>query len=457
MLSLTLAFFLLSSSVFSFITISKGEAKASSDGGGGGGNSGSSDGGGDSGGDGGGDGGGEQQSDGSSSEDGGEKQQEDLPQEETSQDEVVTDAPLEDMMMGAMPPAPATAPSQKQQQPVLCPTASTSSLVDSGRPVFVADTTGTPQGSTGGSSSSKPADPTSSNCPTVTNQPPTTPQSLTSPTTPSSPTTTPSQSAAIPPPTEGTTTQPTTTPSPQGTTTQPAPLSSGDQPSAGNSGGEGGQVQKQKKYEPPAAALPYHGNEVELIEFYANADPTNPAILRTAKVGEDVHTTFADGTIKTSNLEGPSAIGDEELSPSDFVEGNIRITPGAGTPLDKLGVIQARVPFSYSLFGPSDDHTIKYSNGHSIERRFQYPNLKVVDVEHKDSKGNVLETTKIDYQTGTTVTEKPADGSKSTYNADGSYLTTWPKKPDGSQQFYDSKQQKIFIRDANGNIVPPKE
>jgi hypothetical protein len=56
-------------------------------------------------------------------------------------------------------------PSQKQQQPVLCPTASTSSsLLDSGRLVFVADTTGTPQGSTGGSSS-KPADP-SSNCPT---------------------------------------------------------------------------------------------------------------------------------------------------------------------------------------------------------------------------------------------------------------------------------------------------
>jgi hypothetical protein len=32
-----------------------------------------------------------------------------------------------------------------------------------------------------------------------------------------------------------------------------------------------------------------------------------------------------------------------------------------------------------------------------------------------------------------------------------------PKKADGSQQFYDSKQQKVFVRDANGNIVPPKE
>jgi hypothetical protein len=517
-LSLTLAFFMLSSSVVSFITISNGEAKASSDEGGGGG--------GDGGGDGsGGDGGGEQQNDGSS-EDGGEKQQEDVPQEETTQDEVVTDEPLEDMMMGAMPPAPATAPpavveecpkgqmkvdencvkiapdptcqpgqmmvqgncvqianpnskcpqgqlyvdgkcvpipSQKQQQPLLCPTASTSSLVDSGRLVFVADTTGTPQGPTGGSSS-KPADPTSSNCPTGTNQPPTTPQSLTSPTTPSSPTTTPSQSAATPPPSDGTT---PTTPLPQGTTTQPAPPSSGNQPSstAGNSGGEGSQVQK--KYEPPAGALPYRGNEVELIGIYANPDPTNPAIVRTDKVGEDVHTTFADGTIKTSKpsistslVEEEAGDGEEEASPSDFYENDIRITPGAGTALDKLGVIQIKLDYSTTSGLGDSPLTIKYGDGKSIDRKIRRPmedpQLTGTYTIHKDSKGNVLETTMVDPWTKTTYSIKP-DGSTSDYKADGSYITTWPKKADGSQQFYDSKQGKVFVRDADGNIIPPKE
>jgi hypothetical protein len=56
-----------------------------------------------------------------------------------------------------------------------------------------------------------------------------------------------------------------------------------------------------------------------------------------------------------------------------------------------------------------------------------------------------------------TIGNNPADQSQSRYNADGSYIKTWPKKADGSQQFYDSKQQKVFVRDANGNIIPPKE
>jgi hypothetical protein len=348
-------------------------------------------------------------------------------------------------------------PSQKQQQPVLCPTASTSSsLLDSGRLVFVADTTGTPQGSTGGSSS-KPADP-SSNCPTGTNQP-TTPQSLTSPSTPSSPTTTPSQSAATPPPSDGTT---TTTPSPQGTITQPAPPSTGGQPSAaaGNSGGEGGQVQK--KYEPPAAALPYRGNEIELIEFYAQPVPDPDAIVRIDKVGEDTIVTFADGTIKSSKVVPKDIMARGEG------EGKAAyIIPGTNTPLDRLGVDRVDIPDPTSRnFAPEasavDGPVISYKDGSKIGRSFQSDSwifdasIATEFIKHTDSKGKEVESIYVDNSDKTTMVSKP-DGSDSRYNADGSYITAWPKQADGSQQFYDSKQQKLFVRDSNGNIIPPRE
>ncbi len=220
-------------------------------------------------------------------------------------------------------------------------------------------------------------------------------------------------------------------------------------------GGEGSQGQK--KYEPPAAALPYRGNEVELVESYADPDPTNPAIARTDAV-EDVYetfvyTTFTDGTIKTSNPEEHAADDKEEISPSDFGETNVKITPGPGTPLDKLGVIQVSLPFSGSGYlGP---YTIKYGDGKSIETN-NFGLVSGKSIVHKDSKGNVIETIFVDNDKQVTYSIKP-DGSRSDYKADGSYITTWPKKADGSQQFYDSRQEKVFVRDANGNIIPPKE
>lgn len=138
----------------------------------------------------------------------------------------------------------------------------------------------------------------SSNCPPGTNQPTT--QSLAPPSTASDGTTTP--------------------PAPEDTTTQPATPSSSDQPSAGNLGGGGGQVQKE--YEPPVAALPYRGDELKIIDFYAYADPTDPYnVKHITKVGEDVHTTFVDGTIETANLFPLNKL--DEVS-----QLNIRITPG---------------------------------------------------------------------------------------------------------------------------------
>jgi hypothetical protein len=100
---------------------------------------------------------------------------------------------------------------------------------------------------------------------------------------------------------------------------------------------------------------------------------------------------------------------------------------------------------------PTGYGTIKYSNGDSIE------SYGISGVVHKDANGNVLETTQVDFLNGITYSINPADGSRSDYKDDGSYIKYWPKKADGSQQFYDSRQQKLFVRDANGDIIPPKE
>ena len=74
-----------------------------------------------------------------------------------------------------------------------------------------------------------------------------------------------------------------------------------------------------------------------------------------------------------------------------------------------------------------------------------------------DAKGKVLEEIYVDEDDRQTSALNPNDGTYSVYNADGSYVTQWPKTADGSQQFYDSKQQKVFVRDAGGSIIPPKE
>ena len=84
-----------------------------------------------------------------------------------------------------------------------CPVASTSSLVDSGRLIFVADMDGTSEDSTSGTAT--PTDSDSNNCIPSGNQP-TTPKSLTAPSTPTDGTATPQSDG-------------TTTPSPPPTST----------------------------------------------------------------------------------------------------------------------------------------------------------------------------------------------------------------------------------------------
>jgi hypothetical protein len=70
--------------------------------------------------------------------------------------------------------------------------------------------------------------------------------------------------------------------------------------------------------------LPYRGDETKLIDFYANADPTDDAIVRIDMVDDDDYTTFADGTIKKSNTEIDNLQPDDiEQKSSDIVDYNI--------------------------------------------------------------------------------------------------------------------------------------
>jgi hypothetical protein len=166
---------------------------------------------------------------------------------------------------------------------------------------------------------------------------------------------------------------------------------------------------------------------------------------------ENVHTTFLDGTKKTANDE---VIDIDDVDPSkDFIEKNVRITPRAGTALDKLGLEQISYPGDLTK---EFRHNIKYKDGRSIEKSV-IPHSVNQQLTLKDFQGNVLQTTVIDLNEDKTYSVNPVDDSRSDYNAGGSYVTTWRPKPDGSQQFYDSKQQKIFVRNANGNIIPPNE
>ncbi len=74
-----------------------------------------------------------------------------------------------------------------------------------------------------------------------------------------------------------------------------------------------------------------------------------------------------------------------------------------------------------------------------------------------NKEGKILEHVYVNRDSGRTYAFSLIDGSKTEYKDDGNYIKEWPKKADGTQQFYDSKQQKSFVRDADGNIIPPKE
>jgi hypothetical protein len=204
--------------------------------------------------------------------------------------------------------------------------------------------------------------------------------------------------------------------------------------------------QPAKHYEPPADALPYRGNEVELINSYDQHDID--AVKKYDQNGQYGRFTFTDGTIKEGTYVKGEAYVEGELKDSTALE-DIRIKPGPGTPLDALGVKEARLPFSGSY------PEVHYKDGNIVTRENLFPSSDGHYGERittMDSKGNVLETTTIDEDSKETSILNPIDDSYSVYKADGNYIKTWPKKADGSQQFYDSKQQKVFVRDANGNI-----
>jgi hypothetical protein len=213
-------------------------------------------------------------------------------------------------------------------------------------------------------------------------------------------------------------------------------------------------------YVPPAAALPFRGNEIELIEFYAQPVPDPDAIVRIDKVGEDTMVTFADGTIKSSKVvtRHPDQWGED----GEGREGKeAYITPGTNTPLDRLGVDRVDIPdpepYTTKLGSEGKGPLIHYKDGSSIDTSWGRDPVHGTEViEHKDSKGQVLETIYVSHWQERTFSIKP-DLSRTDYNADGSYVTTWLPNEDGTQQFYDSKQQKLLVKDADGNIIPPKE
>lgn len=354
----------------------------------------------------------------------------------------------EQMMMTPtpLPPSPTQTgpgellapPPPPQQQPCVTPSASTSSFVDSGRLIFVADMAGMPQGPTGGSS---PADPT--NCPPGTN-PPTTP-SLTSP-------------GATQQPPAGSTAQspPLSSPTPLGSGASPAPSDSTqpteqptnqrDQPSTNDnrqsgdqSNGEG--VQGNKIYKPPDSALPYRGNEIELIEFYAKPGPS--VIVQIVEKGKDAFTTFADGTIKTSTIEPvPDKSPDASLPQGTALIETTKITPGAGTPLDTLGVVQVGLPTTYrdsdlvpidpSLGILKDPITkISYEDGTRLDTMDSGRGYQLITL--KDSEERDVSITYVDpYRRQTAISN--ADRSVTFHPENGNSYIVFPQEADGSRK-----------------------
>jgi hypothetical protein len=203
-------------------------------------------------------------------------------------------------------------------------------------------------------------------------------------------------------------------------------------------------------YRPPAAALPYHGNEIELIASYDKHDID--AVKKYDTKGPYAHFTFNDGTIKEGTY-GPTLFGGQGTELRD-----IKITPGPGTQLDKLGVKDARLPFS----GLKPE--IHYKDGNVVTHEYFRPSSddKYIDelaekITTMNKEGKELETVYVDMADRRTYAFDPIDSSHTEYKEDGNYIKEWPVKTDGTQQFYDSKQQKVFVRDADGNIIPPKE
>jgi hypothetical protein len=200
-------------------------------------------------------------------------------------------------------------------------------------------------------------------------------------------------------------------------------------------------------YKPPDAALPYHGNEIELIESYDRHDVDN--VKKYDTKGRYGRFTFNDGTIKEGTY-GADILGPEGSTRLQ----DIKITPGSGTPLDKLGVKEVRLPHTGAT-----NNEVHYKDGNTVvkvyERDFMLDFYGEIFTTMKN--GKILERVYVNEESRETWASNYIDGSSTDYKDDGNYIKVWPSKADGSYQFYDSKQQKVFVRDANGNIIPPKE
>jgi hypothetical protein len=225
-------------------------------------------------------------------------------------------------------------------------------------------------------------------------------------------------------------------------------------------------------YELPQSVLPYKGNEVELIESYD---------IRGAKVTSPEGTklgffTFKDGTIIEVTVESDSN------DPSKLIR-HEKITPGSNTPLDRLGVVQVDLPSTGSTLtvppnskpGTGDTflHKITYNDGSAITasqtgewRGFGHgydPNNQNGDKGFWDVYGpnnQLKSTTMADPATRITSVENKQDNSVTFHPQGANPYTVYPRAADGTQKTVtvtSEGQPIVTVRDANNNIIPPKE
>jgi hypothetical protein len=224
-------------------------------------------------------------------------------------------------------------------------------------------------------------------------------------------------------------------------------------------------------YEPPAV-LPYQGNEVDLIESYANPDPS--AVKSTVKEGRYTFTTFKDQTVKTTTSE-------IDVKYKVQIE-HTKITPGPGTPLDKLKVVQIELPSTHSYDGGPKNpqtppnvretegdkflHKISYKDGTAIVGSHGYteePGGQTEDIdwiEVYDPKQKLSSYIEIDPVDRRTVVGNMHDNSYTVYPEKANAYTVYPRAADGTQKTVtvtSEGQPVVTVRDANNNIIPPKE
>jgi hypothetical protein len=221
----------------------------------------------------------------------------------------------------------------------------------------------------------------------------------------------------------------------------------------------------QQKYEPPPGALPYKGNEAQLIESFGD--------IQGAKVTSPEGTnlglfTFRDGTIMQVTIDS------DPNNPSELTR-HAKITPGSNTPLDRLGVVQVDLPSSKSKFDTGNGqhallppnskpgtggefvHKIQYNDGTSIIAS-KNGNQEFWDVY--DSNNRLKSTTMADPATKTTAIENKQDNSVTFHPQGANSYTVYPRAADGTQKTVtvtSEGQPVVTVRDANGNVIPPRE